>query len=201
MPSESGFSKIVESVEKYSPFLARQMITQYLNNASPFNGHLKGKLDIWMEGKCQITVKRRRSVKNHLGSVHAGALFTLGETCAGLLLMKNFSPQKFRLIIKSASVEYSKQARMDCIGTAELTEAKIRTIKLKTTAQKPAAPSAVKSKVKPKAEPLAESEAESEAEIEAFFIPMETVIKNPLGEVLCVVKTEWQIKPWDQVRR
>jgi acyl-coenzyme A thioesterase PaaI-like protein len=167
---EKGFSKILNSVEKYSPVMARRMAMMMVHKMSPFNSHLGGQLDIWTHTQASISVRHRRAIQNHLGGVHAGALFTLGESCAGLVLLKNFSPDKFRLILKSASVEYVKQARNGCAGFSQLEDKERDRLQL------------------------------SLAKLETVLISMETVIKNHDGELLCTVRTDWQIKPWDDVR-
>lgn len=165
------FPSILKNIEKLSPFVARQIVMKYLSLASPFNAHLKSDLQVWNDKKTIIKIGYHRSVKNHLGGIHAGALFTLGESCAGVLLIKNFSPSEYRLIMQSASVEYSKQARSAITGECHISQDKLVKIKAALKLQRP------------------------------FFVPMETVIKNLLGETICVVKTKWQIKPWDQVRK
>src|SRR6185312_6493204 len=91
--------------------------------------HLKADLRLWTDKKTKIKIGYHRGVKNHLGGVHAGALFTLGEMCAGLLLLKNFNPLKFRLILQSASVEYSKQGRTAVEGASELSAEKLKRVR------------------------------------------------------------------------
>lgn len=164
------FDVFLKKIENVSPVIARKIVVQYLNMASPFNSHLHCTLEQWSKNKSRIRVKLHRSVKNHLGGVHAGALFTLGETCAGLLILKNFNPQKFRLILKDASIVYLKQAREHVYGMCEFTNDKIEQARSDHASGQPALIEAV------------------------------TLIKNINDEVLCEVKTNWQVKTWDQVK-
>ena len=45
---------------------------------------------------------------NYIGTCHAGAIFTFGETCGGALIGASFDLSKYFLVVKSAYVEYLK---------------------------------------------------------------------------------------------
>jgi len=49
---------------------------------------------------------------NHLGSMHAGALFTLAETQSGLFLQQSFSSYKNIIaLLRSSQIKYKKEAK------------------------------------------------------------------------------------------
>lgn len=70
-------------------------------------------------GYCEITMKKRRAVHNHIKSVHAAAMCNLSELTAGTLLEVTL-PQSMRWIPKSMNVEYLKIAKTDLKATCKI---------------------------------------------------------------------------------
>jgi len=160
----------VDRVEKKSPGLSRHLGVTYLNWFSPFNKHLKAKLLEWNNTKTRFRIQCHRGVRNHLGGIHAGAIFTLGETCAGFVLIKNFSLKKFRPIMSDVNVKYEKQARGTTFGTAEIKKAEVARINKELKSSKPS------------------------------FVWLKTKIENDKNELIATVNTKWQLKPWDKIK-
>jgi len=161
---------LAEKIESVSPGVANQVTMKILGLVSPFNSHLKAKLAVWEKTKVKINLKCHRGVRNHVGSIHAGALFTLGETCAGLLIIKNFNFKNHRPLMSEVEVKYDKQARGPIYGICEIPKKNID--EAKETLKKNEVP----------------------------FIPMKTLIYNDKDELIATVKTKWQVKPWTLVR-
>lgn len=160
----------VRNFENRSPKLTRFAAMKILGVISPFNRHLSADLLEWTDQKAVISLKRRRGVRNHVKSVHAGALFTLGETCAGLVIIRNFPFQGFRPLMSEVNVRYLKQARGDVIGTCNV------------------APEAI-----------AKMHADLKAgEIPAIVLTTE--IHDGTGRLIAVATTNWQVKPWQMVK-
>jgi acyl-coenzyme A thioesterase PaaI-like protein len=164
------FGLLAEKLEKASPKLAKTVSIKILNLVSPFNGHLKASVKDWTNLKASLKVKNHRSVKNHLGGIHAGALFTLGETCAGFVILKNFSFGEYRPIMSEINVVFTKQARDIVTGTCVVTKSNLA--RARGTLK----------------------------EGKAAYLPMVTTIVDGKGETVAEVKTRWQIKSWKQVR-
>ena len=61
-------------------------------------------------GLCRVQIKDRRSVRNHFGTIHAGAMCTLSELTGGLAVDASL-PQNLRWIPKEMTVRYVKKAR------------------------------------------------------------------------------------------
>ena len=55
-----------------------------LSFRAPFNSKIHPNVTDLRSGYCRVEIKDRRSIRNHLGSVHAGALCTLSEVTGGL---------------------------------------------------------------------------------------------------------------------
>ena len=61
-------------------------------------------------GRCEITIRDRRRVHNHIGTVHAIALCNLAEFSAGMMTDATI-PAGMRWIPKGMAVEYLAKAR------------------------------------------------------------------------------------------
>jgi len=65
-----------------------------------------------------VEIKDRRSVRNHIGSVNAGAMCTLAELSAGLALDAAI-PSHLRWLPRSMTVAYLKKAKGTLIARCE----------------------------------------------------------------------------------
>jgi acyl-coenzyme A thioesterase PaaI-like protein len=72
-------------------------------------------------GRCEVRIRDRRRVHNHIGTVHAIALCNLAELTAGVMTDATI-PADMRWIPKGMTVEYLKKAvgTMHGIATPEL---------------------------------------------------------------------------------
>lgn len=72
-------------------------------------------------GRCEIEIRDRRRVHNHLGSVHAIALCNLAELAAGVMTDATI-PSTMRWIPKRMTVDYLKKATgtMHAIATPDI---------------------------------------------------------------------------------
>ena len=72
-------------------------------------------------GRCEATIRHRRKVTNHLGTVHAIALCNLAELVAGVMTDASL-PGSMRWIPRGMTVEYLKKANgpMHAVATPEV---------------------------------------------------------------------------------
>lgn len=84
--------------------------------AIPFCAHLH--LGVAEEGG--LALPDEAQLKNHLGTAHAGALYTLGEAASGAAVLRAMPELAGMLLVaKTASIEYKKPAkgRVTALGT------------------------------------------------------------------------------------
>jgi len=59
-----------------------------------------------------LELKFKKELTNHIGSLHAGALYTLAETQSGLFLQKRFKEYKNALpILRAGEIKYKKESK------------------------------------------------------------------------------------------
>jgi acyl-coenzyme A thioesterase PaaI-like protein len=84
-----------------------------LNQAIPFNRHLGLAVEEVAPGRGVVTLPDGEHLHNHVGSQHAGGLFSAGEAASGGAFLGAFAEHLGGLtpLAKSASIDYRKIAR------------------------------------------------------------------------------------------
>ena len=84
-----------------------------LNQAIPFNRHLGLVVEEVAPGRGVVTLPDGEHLHNHVGSQHAGGLFSAGEAASGGAFLGAFAEHLGGLtpLAKSASIDYRKIAR------------------------------------------------------------------------------------------
>jgi acyl-coenzyme A thioesterase PaaI-like protein len=69
-----------------------EMIKSHLDSAVPFANHVGVRLEEIGDGTASATLEQREAVSNHIKSMHAGAMFTLGEAVSGAAMAGALAP-------------------------------------------------------------------------------------------------------------
>lgn len=77
---------------------------------APYFGSIHPYIEELRSGHCEVRIKDRRGVRNHLGSVHAIAMCNMAELAGGMATEATVPPGA-RWIPKSMTVEYLRKAR------------------------------------------------------------------------------------------
>lgn len=86
---------------------------------APYFKTIKPMFQSFEAGRCVVTMKNRKSVQNHLGSVHAAAMCNLAELTAGSMLEGSLSTD-FRWLPKNMDVQYKAMAKSDLKAICEV---------------------------------------------------------------------------------
>jgi uncharacterized protein (TIGR00369 family) len=89
-----------------------EAIAKGMSMAVPFAGHLGLEITSVGEGESVVRLPERPELTNHVGSQHAGALFTVAETASGAAFVGAFAERMGEVtpLARSAEISYEKIA-------------------------------------------------------------------------------------------
>jgi len=134
---------------------------------------LEGTIQIIKEMGIHIEEMRERHVKvvlplapniNHIGTMYAGSLFTVGEYLGGPMFFASFDHTKYYPIVKALSIQYRRPATTDVTVEASLSEEEVEAV------QK-------------------EADAKGKADWK-----MDLELKDKSGQVCCFMQGVWQMR-------
>lgn len=135
----------------------------------PFNAPHGFKIKSLSKEGVEIYLPNRKLNHNHLGGVHACAIATVGEFCAGMTLLTHFGISKYRLILSELNVKYTYQGRTDLMGFCSGSSIDSDLI------------------------------SEGLSKDNKYLQTLETKIHDKNNNLVATVETTWQLKPWDKV--
>ena len=93
-----------------------------MTEAIPFAGLLGVKVTSLVEGEAVALLPERQELTNHVGSQHAGALFTVAETASGAAFVGAFAERMGDVtpLARGADIAYEKIAKGPIEATATL---------------------------------------------------------------------------------
>ena len=145
-------------------------LNKVLTLGIPFNAPHGFKIKELSEDAVLITLPNRKLNHNHLGGVHACAMATVGEYCAGMSLLKSFGISQYRLILSDLHVKYTYQGRTDLEGICSPRQIDKDAVKKNLDADG------------------------------KYLQKLETIIRDKNGKEVALVTTVWQLKAWEQVK-
>ena len=97
-------------------------ISQGMTEAVPFVAHLGLEIGSVSEAEAKVRLPERAELTNHVGSQHAGALFTLAETASGAAFVGAFAERLAEVtpLARRAEITYEKIATGAIEATARL---------------------------------------------------------------------------------
>ena len=90
--------------------MGRWIFSRMLSRRVPYSGSIRPEVLVVEPGRAEVAVSDRRSIRNHLNSIHAIALVNLGELASGLALNAGL-PDEARGIVTRLEIDYVKKAR------------------------------------------------------------------------------------------
>jgi acyl-coenzyme A thioesterase PaaI-like protein len=90
--------------------IGKRLFNQLFRLKVPYSGSIKADILSIGEGQATVQLRDRRSVRNHLNSIHAVALMNLCEMTTGLAL-DSALPSNARHILRGFRIEFLAKAR------------------------------------------------------------------------------------------
>jgi len=119
--NESPEQRLITMWDRFGgSVLGRKLFSYILGRTAPYTGSIKAEVLSLTPGSVKVLLKDRRSVRNHLNSVHAIALANLGELASGLAMISAV-PANTRAIVVNLDIEYIKKARGRLIAEGSAT--------------------------------------------------------------------------------
>lgn len=85
---------------------------------APYFNSIRPTISELSPGRCEVRIRKRRAVQNHIGTVHAIAMCNMAELAGGLMTDVSI-PTTHRWIPKGMTVEYLKKAETDLVAIGE----------------------------------------------------------------------------------
>ena len=97
-------------------------IAKGMTQAVPFAGHLGLEITSVADGEAVVRLPERAELGNHVGSQHAGALFTVAETASGAAFVGAFAERLGEVtpLARNAEISYEKLAKGPIDASARL---------------------------------------------------------------------------------
>jgi acyl-coenzyme A thioesterase PaaI-like protein len=162
--------KIIDKLLNNPTSVNLMALNKVLTVGIPFNAPHGFKIKELSEDAVLITLPNRKLNHNHLGGVHACAMATVGEYCAGMSLLKSFGISQYRLILSDLHVKYTYQGRTDLEGICSPRQIDKDAVKKVLDADG------------------------------KYLQKLETIIRDKNGKEVALVTTVWQLKAWEQVK-
>lgn len=103
------------------------MLKQLLEEKIDFVKRMGLKAEVLERGHVELLAPAAGN-QNHIGSMYAGALFTLAEIPGGALFLTSFNTQRFYPVLKGMNVDFKRPALGDIRVSASLSDAEIQRI-------------------------------------------------------------------------
>lgn len=97
----------------------RFLFNKAIGLGAPFFGKIRPNVIAYRPGFCQVEMKDRWGVRNHIGTINAGALCSLAEMTGGMAL-DSLVDESMRWIPRGMTVAYIKKASGTITGTSEV---------------------------------------------------------------------------------
>jgi acyl-coenzyme A thioesterase PaaI-like protein len=113
-------SQALQAWNRLKPYAAgRWLFSRVVCFRAPYFASIKPRFVQLGDGKIEVTMKKRRSVTNHIGTVHAIAMANLCELAAGTMIEALLDPT-LRWIPKGMNIQYLAKAGTDVAAHAAM---------------------------------------------------------------------------------
>jgi acyl-coenzyme A thioesterase PaaI-like protein len=127
LPKKNKLNKIVSNINSLPSFLCSTALSTFFGKMVKFTGTAGITIEELSDSKAVISLKNKKAVQNHIGSVHAVASILIAESATGYLIGMNV-PDSSIPVIKTIKADYTKRAKGDMKAVATLSKKQIAEI-------------------------------------------------------------------------
>lgn len=109
-------AQLFQSFSRYP--LGARLFSRAVTQRAPYFGSITPLVRELRPGRCEVLMRNRRAVRNHIGTVHAIALCNMCELAAGLMIDSSL-PRGLRWIPRGMTVRCLKKAETDMSAVVE----------------------------------------------------------------------------------
>ena len=124
MAKQNKMNKIVSNINSLPEFVRVKALTTFFGKMVKFTGTTGIKIESLNDRRAVISLKNKKSVQNHIGSVHAVAGILIAESATGYLVGMNV-PDTSVPVIKTIKADYVKRAKGNMKAVATLTDEQV----------------------------------------------------------------------------
>ena len=121
-------STIVSKINLLPDIARSRALTLFFGRTVKFVGTAGAKVETLTNKRCVVTLKNRKPIQNHIGSVHAVANALIAETATGFVVGMNV-PDSAVPVIKTIKLDYVKRSAGDMRAEAWLTDEQVEVIR------------------------------------------------------------------------
>ncbi|KZY64877.1 MULTISPECIES: DUF4442 domain-containing protein [unclassified Oleiphilus] len=127
MAKPNKLNTIVSNVYKLPEFMRTKALSTLFGKTVKYTGTTGIKVEELTTNRSVVTLTNKKSVQNHIGSVHAVASILIAESATGYLIGMNISDDCVP-VIKTIKADYVKRAKGNMRAEASLTDEQIKLI-------------------------------------------------------------------------
>jgi acyl-coenzyme A thioesterase PaaI-like protein len=101
------------------PVVGPRLVAGAVSWVAPYFASISPQITLLQPGRCDVRVRNRRAVRNHIGTVHAIAMCNMCELAAGMAIEATLPPG-LRWIPRGMTVRYLKKAETDLEAAATI---------------------------------------------------------------------------------
>ena len=128
MSSKNQLNKIVSTMNKLPDIVRSKALTTFFAKTVKFTGTAGIVVEELTNQRAVISLKNKKRVQNHIGSVHAVASVLIAESATGYVVGMNI-PDSSVPVIKTIKADYVKRAKGDMRAVATLSDKQLKAMR------------------------------------------------------------------------
>lgn len=119
MAEKNFLNRVVSRINALPDSMSIPALSLTLGRAVKFAGTAGVRVEKLTDYEAVVTLKNRKKVQNHIGSIHAAAMALVGESATGFLVGMSVPDDRIP-VIKTMKIDYVKRCSGDLKAVAKL---------------------------------------------------------------------------------